>query len=248
MKLIAHRGASLVKQENSVEGLEYAAALGASAVECDIRETKDGVFVIFHDENLLRLTGEQDMVEDLTFAQMQKKLLAKRYALLTFDELSQRYRKKTPILLHVKLQKPDAAFVSMLKASGLPLICGVDSIWAAKEVCCAFPKEKILAFMPDFYNIGAFVENGASIIRLWEPWLSEITPERIKSQFGVKVWVMCRDLMCPDETASMNGNERSLDRIASLGADGALLNDIELGIKWKHNKEGERSYAQHSND
>ena len=55
MDLIAHRGASLVKQENSVESLEYAAHIGASAAECDIRQTSDGVFVIFYDEGLGRL-------------------------------------------------------------------------------------------------------------------------------------------------------------------------------------------------
>ena len=55
MDLIAHRGATLVKQENSVESLEYAARIGAAAAECDIRQMSDGVFVIYHDEGLGRL-------------------------------------------------------------------------------------------------------------------------------------------------------------------------------------------------
>ncbi len=51
---------------------------------------------------------------------------------------------------------------------------------------------------------------------------------------------MCRDMSCPDETSSMNGSVDSLDFIRSMSADGALLNDIELGIKWKTEKEKER--------
>ena len=97
----------------------------------------------------------------------------------------------------------------------------------------------MLAFMPDYHNIGEFVENGAGIIRLWEPWLSEIKPMDVKMKYDVKVWVMCRDLSCTDETSSMNGSPESLNFIQSLSADGALLNDIELGIRWKTKQEKE---------
>lgn len=239
MDLIAHRGASLVKQENSVESLEYAAHIGASATECDIRQTSDGVFVIFHDDSLERLTGEPILVKDLTYCEMKEKLAEKNYALLTFEELARRYREKTPILLHIKFETLDDGFVNMLEKSGLPFICGVVSPQAANKISTAFSKENVLAFMPDYHNIGEFVENGAGIIRLWEPWLSEIKPMDVKMKYDVKVWVMCRDLSCTDETSSMNGSPESLDFIQSLSADGALLNDIELGIRWKTKQEKE---------
>ena len=54
MKYIAHRGASLIRQENTVESLVCGAELGAYAVECDIRVTADGRYIIFHDPDLAR--------------------------------------------------------------------------------------------------------------------------------------------------------------------------------------------------
>ena len=57
MKLIAHRGASLERPENSLESLILASELGAYAVECDVRATADGEYVLFHDDNLARLGG-----------------------------------------------------------------------------------------------------------------------------------------------------------------------------------------------
>ncbi len=57
MKFIAHRGASKEKLENTIDSLILAAEMGAYAAECDIRKTSDGVFVLFHDTDLKRLTG-----------------------------------------------------------------------------------------------------------------------------------------------------------------------------------------------
>ena len=47
--VIAHRGASAVEQDNSLEAFARAIELGADMVEFDIRRTKDGALVAFHD-------------------------------------------------------------------------------------------------------------------------------------------------------------------------------------------------------
>lgn len=64
MKLIAHRGGRR-GAENSIDALIHAARLGADAVECDLRRTRDGVPVIFHDDTLFRLTGNPAAVSEL---------------------------------------------------------------------------------------------------------------------------------------------------------------------------------------
>jgi glycerophosphoryl diester phosphodiesterase len=53
--IIGHRGASAYVPENSLEGMEEAAAAGAVA-ECDLRPTSDGLVVLMHDETLDRTT------------------------------------------------------------------------------------------------------------------------------------------------------------------------------------------------
>jgi glycerophosphoryl diester phosphodiesterase len=46
--VIAHRGASRDAPENTPEAFEAAIALGADAVELDVRRTSDGVLAVFH--------------------------------------------------------------------------------------------------------------------------------------------------------------------------------------------------------
>ena len=53
---IAHRGGAAEHPENTMAAFEHAVKLGCRCVETDIRATKDGVAVVFDDENLARLT------------------------------------------------------------------------------------------------------------------------------------------------------------------------------------------------
>lgn len=47
--VIAHRGASRLARENTIEAFELAVKVGADAVELDVRRTADGVLVVHHD-------------------------------------------------------------------------------------------------------------------------------------------------------------------------------------------------------
>ncbi len=47
--VIAHRGASAHRHENTLEAFRLAAGHGADAVELDVRRTADGVLVVHHD-------------------------------------------------------------------------------------------------------------------------------------------------------------------------------------------------------
>jgi glycerophosphoryl diester phosphodiesterase len=47
--IIAHRGASHDRPENTVDAFRHARTLGADAVELDVRRTADGTLVVIHD-------------------------------------------------------------------------------------------------------------------------------------------------------------------------------------------------------
>ena len=50
--VIAHRGASKLAPENTIEAFELAVGVGADAVELDVRRTRDGVLVVHHDAHV----------------------------------------------------------------------------------------------------------------------------------------------------------------------------------------------------
>ncbi len=54
--VIAHRTCMLEAPENSLAGIAAAAASGADAVEVDVRRSRDGVAVLFHDRLAWRLS------------------------------------------------------------------------------------------------------------------------------------------------------------------------------------------------
>lgn len=53
-EVIGHRGAAGLAPENTIESFEAAIAAGADRVEFDVRRTRDGHAVVFHDLNLDR--------------------------------------------------------------------------------------------------------------------------------------------------------------------------------------------------
>lgn len=55
--LVAHRGIPALELENTLQSIQKAIQLGADVVEVDLQRTKDGVFVLSHDDNLERVFG-----------------------------------------------------------------------------------------------------------------------------------------------------------------------------------------------
>ncbi len=56
-EVTAHRGYSTVAPENTIAAMEAAIAAGADWVEFDVQETADGVVVLLHDSDLMRVAG-----------------------------------------------------------------------------------------------------------------------------------------------------------------------------------------------
>lgn len=54
---IAHRGARAYAPENTLEAFAKAKSFGCEMFELDVRRSKEGVLMVFHDENLLRCTN-----------------------------------------------------------------------------------------------------------------------------------------------------------------------------------------------
>jgi glycerophosphoryl diester phosphodiesterase len=68
--VVAHRGASAIYPENTLESFQGAIDLGADAVELDVRMTSDGVPVIMHDLDVSNTTDGRGFVHELSLAQV----------------------------------------------------------------------------------------------------------------------------------------------------------------------------------
>lgn len=229
MKLIAHRNETPNCPENSIASLEYSAQAGIYAVECDLRRTGDGQYVIYHDEELLRLCGDPRPVNQLTLEQMRSALASANRRVITFSQLIAGYKKQTPILLHIKEWVPRPDLLALLRQAreSIELIFGVESLEMLRAVKAFTPADHLLAFLPEKELYPQFIAEGAGIIRLWEQWLAEITPDQVHAAGAEQVWIMCN---APE--TGMDGSPESLDRFVQLHADGALVSDVAMGLAW----------------
>lgn len=64
IEIIAHRGFSSIAPENTIAAFKAAIQHQADSVEFDLQISADGIPVIFHDENLDRITGNTGKIQD----------------------------------------------------------------------------------------------------------------------------------------------------------------------------------------
>jgi glycerophosphoryl diester phosphodiesterase len=85
----AHRGGAAEGDgpENTMPAFERAVGLGYRYLETDVRATADGVLVVYHDRNLLRLTGRDANVDEVSWRELQSARVADREPIPTLEDL-----------------------------------------------------------------------------------------------------------------------------------------------------------------
>lgn len=72
VRIIAHRAGGTMASENSLEGLYAAMDQGCFASEIDVQRTRDGYYIINHDNDFKRLTGVAKAPKDMTLSEIEK--------------------------------------------------------------------------------------------------------------------------------------------------------------------------------
>lgn len=108
-RLYAHRGLhGKGVPENTLTAFERAAARGCG-IELDVRRTKDGELVIFHDEKLERLCGQKGGVGDYTLSELQTmRLSGSAEHMPTLLEALAAVDGRVPLIVELKSMKPSA--------------------------------------------------------------------------------------------------------------------------------------------
>lgn len=89
VKFIAHRGSSKEKKQNTVAAFDHASGSGVFGIETDVRITKDGVFVAFHDKSMARLSGRYKIIEKTDFKDVRKLKVYDRHLRHTIPSFSE---------------------------------------------------------------------------------------------------------------------------------------------------------------
>jgi glycerophosphoryl diester phosphodiesterase len=72
VEVVGHRGASADAPEHTLAAYQQAVEIGADAVECDVRMTRDGVLVCVHDRRIDHTSTGRGVVSALTLADLEQ--------------------------------------------------------------------------------------------------------------------------------------------------------------------------------
>ena len=99
--VIAHRGASAYRPENTLTAYQLAVEQRADMIEIDLHRTRDGAIVITHDEDLTGLGG-RGAIEDATLAEVRALDVGGGEPVPTLDETLDRFGGRIPFNLELK--------------------------------------------------------------------------------------------------------------------------------------------------
>lgn len=174
--LFAHRGVDLSVPENSEASLAEAQRLGFLAVEIDVRKTKTGELVLFHDKTARRRLGLDVEFRELTWDQVQGcKLLfdgkPTTNSVPTLREVFQKFGKTLKFYLDMKNKgfKDADQIVALIDEFGLydrTILASVDPLFSS-YVEHKYPKVNTALERFDFVQV----------------WLYRLTPQRWKPDY-----------------------------------------------------------------
>jgi glycerophosphoryl diester phosphodiesterase len=121
LAVIAHRGGSKLRPENTIAAFDHAASLAVDGFECDVHLSRDGEVVVIHDPTLERTTDATGPVADRTAAELARVDAGYRFGpevghphrgqrigVPGLAELLERHP-SLPIIVEIKGERPDTA-------------------------------------------------------------------------------------------------------------------------------------------
>lgn len=112
--IIAHRGGAREAPENTLAAFGKAAGCGY-AVECDVRMSKDGRLVVFHDDTLGRTTNGQGRIADKNLDELKILDTGDGEKIPTLVEMLELIGGRVPIIVEVKCQSRGSAAMQLAR-------------------------------------------------------------------------------------------------------------------------------------
>jgi glycerophosphoryl diester phosphodiesterase len=102
--IVGHRGAPRRARENTLDSLDFAESFGVDAVEIDVRLTRDGEAVLFHDDDVV-LGSQKIPVRTFTAREIEKLVIPSElgeYRIPRLEQVFHRYGPKLRYIVEVK--------------------------------------------------------------------------------------------------------------------------------------------------
>jgi glycerophosphoryl diester phosphodiesterase len=128
--IIAHRGASAEKPENTFAAFRRAIALGADGIELDVHVTRDGIPVVFHDDDLRRLTGTRGRIDRKSWAELKRLRVAGTEVIPRLVDVLRLTRQRVPVQIEIKAGVPVAPVVDAItraRGAGSVILASFDA-------------------------------------------------------------------------------------------------------------------------
>lgn len=115
--IIGHRGAAGLALENTMASFKKAIEIGVAALEFDVHVTKDGQFVVCHDDHLGRVSDTNIRIKDSTYAELGGVRLLDGSPIPLLTEVLDLARAHTVgVIVELKIQDHLEAFCTLLDA------------------------------------------------------------------------------------------------------------------------------------
>lgn len=215
----AHRGAPVYVPENTMLSFYLGLYHRANGIETDVRLTKDGVPVLFHDKTLLRVTGEEGEVSDYTFDELQKfRVKNELYSdkIPSFDDFLAHFaHQKLTFAIELKGAGTAKPVADLIRAYGIEKKVVITSFKLTEllEMRAYAPELKAgyLTKAVDDALLETLYENGIDELC---PYAELVTPEAVtlwhRLGFNVRAWGVA--------------NEDVMVQVYEAGADGMTVN------------------------
>ncbi len=229
MLAVAHRGFSSAYPENTALAFDKAIDAGADLIETDVRLSRDGRIVCWHDPDLKRVAGKAQAIADLEWRELKGITLPSGQTILGLDEVLAIARGRAGVMLDVKITTDEmvATIVPLLESTGMTdnVVYGARAVEHLRAVHRRCPQLAVLGMPPDPGQLGDYLKHGVRGARFWE---DDVTPERVHQvrQAGCEVWVTA-GLRKRGEVPGYATLERVV-ALAKLGVGAVLVNDPRL--------------------
>jgi len=223
----AHRGASAVAPENTLEAFEAAIAAGADFIETDLRLSRDGIPVAFHDADLKRLCSDPRKVAELDMDELRSLLPG----IVAMTDAIDMIGGRVSILLDTKLHEQAAlerciAVLESRTADGR-IAFGVRSLETFDVVHSHLPQCPTLGLFSNIGDYPALALRGGTWARLWEADASAGNLANLR-RLGLKTVIMTGDPM--DGSVGLI-NADALAELCFNGPDAVMVNDPSLAVE-----------------